>query len=113
MKIVYSCYGGAHSSPVAAAIHLGLLPPGEVPTATQLMKIPYYERVTAQLRGQLLFCGEDNFGHQVYVLGRGSASLEMMEKAILAGYRLGGGRKEDFIFIDTLPYVNSYMRLGG
>ncbi|MGI6037995.1 MAG: DUF3189 family protein, partial [Limnochordia bacterium] len=42
-----------------------------------------------------------------------SASLEMMEKAILAGYRLGGGRKEDFIFIDTLPYVNSYMRLGG
>ncbi|NMB17417.1 MAG: DUF3189 family protein, partial [Firmicutes bacterium] len=25
MKIIYSCYGGTHSSPVAAAIHLGRL----------------------------------------------------------------------------------------
>jgi hypothetical protein len=31
MKIIYHCYGGTHSSVIAAAIHLGLLPEDRVP----------------------------------------------------------------------------------
>ncbi|HPZ72110.1 MAG TPA: DUF3189 family protein, partial [Peptococcaceae bacterium] len=33
MKIIYNCYGGAHSSVTAAALHLGLLPEARPATA--------------------------------------------------------------------------------
>ncbi|MGB3963216.1 MAG: DUF3189 family protein, partial [Tepidanaerobacteraceae bacterium] len=35
MKIFYCCYGSAHSSVVAASIHLGLLPSDRVPTSRE------------------------------------------------------------------------------
>ena len=44
MKIIYSCYGGTHSSPIAAAIHLGRLPDDRIPSPEELMKTDYYDK---------------------------------------------------------------------
>ena len=51
MKVIYSCYGGAHSSPVAAAIHLGKLPEERVPDAEALLQLPRFDRVDSEKHG--------------------------------------------------------------
>lgn len=113
MKIIYSCYGGTHSSPVAAAIHLGRLPDDRIPSPEELMKTDYYDKVSADIKGELLHCGEDKWGNQVYILGRGSCDPVIIARVIRAGFALNGGRPEETLFIDTLPHVNWKMRLGG
>jgi xylulokinase len=42
MKIIYHCYGGSHSSVLAAAIHTGRLNPERLPTGEELMALPYF-----------------------------------------------------------------------
>ena len=64
MKIIYSCYGGTHSSPIAAAIHLGRLPDDRIPSPEELMKTDYYDKVSADIKGELILCGEDKWGNQ-------------------------------------------------
>ena len=44
MKIIYHCYGGSHSSVIAAALHLGLLAKDRIPNETELMAIPYFDK---------------------------------------------------------------------
>ncbi|NLY11892.1 MAG: DUF3189 family protein [Firmicutes bacterium] len=112
MIIIYWCYGGAHSSPIAAAIHVGKLPADRTPTVEQIESTLYYDQVDSQYRGRTLYVGEDEFNNKVYVCGRGSEK-KGIEQAIRSGVTLAGGKVEDFLFVDTLPAVNNIMRLGG
>ena len=59
MKIIYSCYGGAHSSVVASAIHLGYLPMNRIPTEDEILSIPYYDQSPKELRGTPIYIGTD------------------------------------------------------
>lgn len=122
--IVYTCYGGAHSSPVAAAIHLGLLPRTDTPTPAQIASIPLFDASSSADRGRLVLAGSDRDGVPVYVLGRGKEGPEVMQQAVRSGLLLAGTERiagsaggglgnERILFVDTMPCVNPTMRLGG
>lgn len=112
MKVIYSCYGGAHSSPVAAAIHLGKLPEERVPDAEALLQLPRFDRVDSEKHGLAELMGVDPRGHEVYVLGRGPAG-ESVERALFSGLHLAGSDPSHFLLVDTLTCVNLPMRVGG
>ena len=44
MIIIYHCYGGTHSSVMAASLHLGLLPQDKKPTGKELLALPYFDQ---------------------------------------------------------------------
>jgi hypothetical protein len=112
MKIVYDDYGGAHSTQVAAAVHLGLLAADRVPSAAELLNLPLFDRVTQEHHGCLIFMGRDNDGHEVFVLGRGPSAVTV-ERAIASGIALTGAEMPSLRFFETLPTVNWWMRVGG
>ncbi len=111
MKIIYCCFGGAHSSPVAAAIHLGILPADRLPTRQELLQLPLFDRNDQQ--GTLHYMGKDERGHEVYVLGRGRGG-KIAETTLINGYNLAGGQADrELVIVDTLKCVNLIMRIGG
>ena len=57
MKIIYNCYGGAHSSVTAAAIHLQMLPETRKPSAAELLNLPYYDAQVGKDHGRIRFLG--------------------------------------------------------
>lgn len=112
MEIIYACYGGAHSSPVAAALHLGWLTPGETPSHRKLLALPLFDKAKKDEQGRLFFAGPDEAGHNVYVLGRGPSG-RTVERALLSGLALAGREDLSVRFVDTLTCVNIWMRVGG
>lgn len=112
MHIVYTCYGGAHSSPVAAAVHLGRLPRHRTPAAAELLALPLFDRTDSRGHGVLYEVGVDEGGNPVYVLGRGRAGTSVL-RALQSGYALAGGAQGELLFVDTLQAVNAWMRIGG
>ena len=56
-KIIYSCYGGAHSSIVASAIHIGYLPINRIPTTEEISNTPYYDQAQSDSRGYIYLYG--------------------------------------------------------
>ncbi|HCX78095.1 MAG TPA: hypothetical protein DG577_01645, partial [Firmicutes bacterium] len=41
--MIYHCYGGAHSSVTAAAVHVGLLARDKTPSRLELVSLPYFD----------------------------------------------------------------------
>ncbi|HOB07898.1 MAG TPA: DUF3189 family protein [Limnochordia bacterium] len=112
MKIIYCCYGGTHSSPVAAAIHLGKLSTERVPTGGEIRAVELFDQLRSDHRGQVMFFGMDQWGNGIYVCGRGRDKRGIV-KAVKSGAALAGGNLDELLFVDTLPAVNWLMRIGG
>lgn len=112
MKIIYHCYGGAHSSVTAAAVHLGWLPSDRLPATDELNNLPYFDRPVTQDHGNIRYIGTDDSGNEIFIVGRRNASriFENLAAGLLEIY---AQPKEQFIFIDVMPYVNWKMVLGG
>ncbi|HEY8417965.1 MAG TPA: DUF3189 family protein [Limnochordales bacterium] len=113
VRVIYTCYGGTHSSPVAAAIHLGQLPRDRVPSADQLLRVPRFDRVDGASRGRLTLVGIDGRGNPVYVVGRGNTALAALRNTIETTLRLAGRADLPLLLVDTLGCVNGLMRIGG
>ncbi|HEY8426350.1 MAG TPA: DUF3189 family protein [Limnochordales bacterium] len=112
MPIVYHCFGGAHSSPVAAAIHLGMLPLDGTPPPEAIRAVPHFDTTPTDHWGRLLPMGQDAHGHAVFVMGHGPHA-KLALQALLDGYRLAGGDPDQLVVVDTLRCVNVWMRVGG
>ena len=112
MKIIYNCYGGAHSSVTAAAIHLGWLPETRPPTARELLNLPYYDAQKGKDHGRIRFLGFDCLGNEIYVVGKKSLG-PYYEKIMRSFITLSEGRQDEYLFVDTMPYVNLWMVIGG
>ena len=110
MLIIYSCYGGAHSSPVAAAIHLGRLTGNPLPSLEAISSLLYFDIVDGEDRGRVFPVGTDEFGNAIYVLGRGS-DARSIQQAVKSGYMLAGGDPRQVLFVNTLKAVNWRMRI--
>jgi len=111
MKIIYHCFGGSHSSVTAAALHLGLLNRNQTPTAEELMEIPYYDKTSDSDFGSIRFMGTDEFGNDIYVLGK--KSLGNRFSSILMGVAEIIGKQDDLIVVNCMNIVNWSMKLGG
>lgn len=112
MRIIYHCWGGAHSSVTAAAIHLGWLPQDCRPTPAELMQIPHYDKQTREDHGHLRYMGEDEGGNQVYIMGRRGYS-PIASRCLPGVLEAIGVPRQDLVMVDTMPYVNVVMMIGG
>lgn len=111
MKIIYHCYGGSHSSVIAAALHLKLIEKHRFPTAEEIMAIPYYDKTDDSDFGSIRFMGIDESGNEVYVLGRKGMSEKYNN--LLNDIAAILGEKENLLTAECLNRVNISMKLGG
>jgi len=112
VKVIYCCYGSAHSSVVAAAIHLGNLPVHRVPYSQDIMNLPYYDKATTAQLGLCMYMGTDDAGCDVYVLGMGPAR-KIVWRAVESIFELCGVSKESYILVDTLTSIGAVTKIGG
>ncbi|MBS4023032.1 MAG: DUF3189 family protein [Dethiobacter sp.] len=110
-KIIYHCYGGAHSSIVAAAIHLGKFKSDKEIDNEELMKLTLFDRQSKEAHGQIHFFDFDEEGRQVYSVGCRNAG-ETVKKTLLEVAKIFD-KEKDLHFKDTLHCVNIKMRVGG
>lgn len=89
-----------------------MLPRDRVPTTEEILRVPYFDRMTAAQRGIALPAGVDKLGRQIFVLGRGKEK-QGIEAALRSGWRMAGMDDSSLLFVDTLPCVNILMRVGG
>lgn len=111
MKIIYHCFGGSHSSVTAAALHLKMLDNSRLPTGEELMKIPYYDKTMKGDFGSIRFMGTDEFGNDVYVLGK--KSLGDRFSNVLMGVARILGAEDQILAVNCMNRVNWSMKLGG
>lgn len=112
MNIVYHCFGGAHSSVTAAAIHLGWLSPNKLPSKEDLTKIPYFDWQTKKDHGIFRFMGKDEFGNKVFFIGRRYLRHDF-ETLVYGLAKMYGVDSKEILLINTMPYINWMMILGG
>ncbi|TEB11798.1 DUF3189 family protein [Pelotomaculum propionicicum] len=112
MKIIYHCYGGAHSSVTAAAIHLGLLPVDHVPEKQEFWQLPLFDRQDADEHGHIYFMGIDEFGHEIYLTARRSRPL-VLEKVFAGLAGIFDIPQDDYLFVNVMEKVNLTMKFGG
>ena len=111
MKIIYHCYGGSHSSVIAAALHLGLLAKDRIPNETELMAIPYFDKTTNADFGSIRFMGKDEYNNEVYVLGKKNGGDRYSN--LLRGIARILGEEEQLLAINCMNRVNMFMKMGG
>lgn len=112
MKIIYSCFGGSHSSVTAAAIHLGMLPTTRVPTPKELLEVPYFEQQVGKDHGYFRFMGLDEYKNEVYIIGKQNLGKHF-EEIIRQIADIFNINQDEIIIIDSMPYVNYSMMIGG
>lgn len=112
MIVIYHCVGGAHSSVLAASIHLGLLPVDRKPTKEDILNIPFFDTLSKQEQGKILMKGIDEHGNNVFTLSRQFVP-RLKLPAIKDAYQLGGGKLSDLLLLNTMEPVNWLMKIGG
>lgn len=112
MKIIYHCYGGTHSSVTAAGIHLGLLPRDRLPKYQELLSLELFDRQNGCDIGRIKRLGQDDSGHEVYVVGRRSRP-QLLYHVAQSLTDLFDLNRDQMMFVDVSSYVNSSMRAGG
>lgn len=112
MRIFYCCYGSAHSSVVAASIHLGLLPWNRLPKAREFEVLPHYDKTMSFEIGTPFFMGKDELGAEIFILGMIN-QRKLVKKAIRSFLKYSGVDNKDVIMIDTLQNVNLMTKIGG
>lgn len=112
MNIIYHCYGSAHSSVIAAAIHLGKLPDSRVPKVKEIMALPDFDRSNDRYLGSLFYKGKDEKGFHVYTLGLGGQAAAALQtvKSMLA---LTGAPPDSFHFAGALHCITFMTKVGG
>ena len=112
MKVVYHCFGGAHASPIAAAIHLGYLPENRRPSFHEILNLPFFDLTTAIEHGHLIKVGTDSLGNEIYILGR-RGNPKLVINLIKGFIRLCGGDPSQYYFVNCLQLYNILMATGG
>lgn len=112
MIIVYHDVGGAHSTAVAANIHINKLPVDAVPSKEELLALPTFDKIEKNQIGKLIFIGEDENKNKVYTIGR-QYSPEIAINAISDMYGILCGNNDGLYIVDTKPTVNLLMKIGG
>ncbi|MCT4507294.1 MAG: DUF3189 family protein [Tepidibacter sp.] len=112
MKIIYHCVGGTHSSAVATAIHLNILPNNRVPDLDEIMNIGYFDTMQKEDLGNLFLRGIDEFGNEIYSLGR-QFNKNLVLNTVKSAYSISDNNPDDMLFVDTMTTVNTLMKVGG
>lgn len=112
MKVIYHCYGGSHSSVIAAAIHVGIIPPQSPPPKEVFWACPLFDQGNPENHGIIHLVGIDEEGNKVYSMGR-RGSFPLLRNSLRGVLEIMRLDPHGIYFVDTLPYVNLEMRIGG
>jgi hypothetical protein len=112
MIIVYEDVGGAHSSCIAANLHINKLPYDRIPTSDELMALPTFDKITKSQYGRLIHIGDDEFGNQIYTISR-QRKPELVIPAITDMFNILNPDSSDLLVVCTQPKVNIWMKIGG
>lgn len=111
--VIYSCYGGNHTSPLAAGLHLGLIPWGQPLTLEALERLPPFDRLTGLDLGRLYLWGDGPYHHRVATVGHGGR-LDLVRTAVLSAMAAaGGGRAGPTLWVDVYDLLTPLVRAGG
>ncbi|CAB3391990.1 DUF3189 family protein [Kyrpidia spormannii] len=111
LRVVYYCYGSAHSSIVCAAIHLGRLTGNRV-RGRDIVQLADYDATEPWSIGTVYFKGVDDLGHPVYTLGLGPRREAALE-AVIALLALPGFQTVPILFAEALSQIGPVARMGG
>lgn len=112
MNVIYHCFGSAHSSVAAAAIHLGRLPCDRKPAIKEIISLYDYDATETWQVGTLFYKGQDESGHSVYAVGFGPES-RTTKLAIVSLLENLGIDTSDLFFQEALLHINSFAKIGG
>lgn len=110
LHLIYHCYGSAHSSVVAAAIHLGRLPSDRLPSKEEVLRLPDFDRARSEEIGTLFFKGKDPYGTMVYTVGFGRY-WECGVRAFRSMLEIHGCRQ--FHLVRALDSITLLTKVGG
>lgn len=115
MIFIYNDFGGTHTTSLAAALHLQIIKPESFPfSKEEILAVPYFNKLTKQDLGKLIFHGKDQNGNPVYTIGRKSQdlvvpSLESLGLMLFEHFKI----EDRLIFSNTSPTVPKIMSIGG
>ncbi len=112
MIVIYHDVGGAHSTAVAANIHINKLPIDRIPNKAELLDLPTFDKIEKEQIGRLIYIGKDEFNTKIYTLAR-KHDPSLVVPAIRDMYSILHGSNNDLIIVDTKPAVNLLMNIGG
>ena len=114
MIIIYNCFGGTHTSIMASELHLNRLPSDRIPSTDELYNTKNFNKLDNRDFGRLIFHGIDEFGNEVYSIGRGRSKAVIPAMEGLAK-ELGRRHNNDegFIFINCSSSVVFPLTVGG
>lgn len=111
MRVIYHCYGRAHSSVIAAYLHLGKLPMQGPVTKEQIMAIPEFDLADASDWGKPYFVGEDTDANEVFILGLNSQTQICCQ--VIYGLACHLRMADQLIMVNTLTSIGLLTRVGG
>ncbi|NLJ55968.1 MAG: DUF3189 family protein [Firmicutes bacterium] len=112
MKIIYHCYGGTHSSVIAAALHLGLLKRNRLPSAGELLACPNFDQRTNRDYGKIFYMGNDKLGYEVYVMGCKNSGT-VVETALREFCKIMDVNDRRVTLACTVSSLNILLKFGG
>ncbi len=112
MRIIYHCYGQAHSSVTAANIHLGHLPRHRRASIAEIRHQPCFDRTQPHELGIPRLMGVDEAGHEVYVIGL-AGGKRALEPALREFLERSGIDPAAFLFANALQHAGVPLRIGG
>lgn len=108
MDVIYHCYGGTHSSVLAAALHTGMISHRRPPEGDRLISLPFLDTQDGGNHGKLYLFGKDEGGNKVYILGRrrdAEALTLILNGAVSAA--------PEVLLVNALPCVPLLLKVGG
>lgn len=112
MMIVYHDVGGAHSTAVAANVHINKLPVNRIPSKQEILNLPTFDKIEKDQVGHLMYIGTDELNAQIYTLSR-QRKPDLVIRAITDMYCILHGNTNGLIIVDTKLAVNLLMNIGG
>lgn len=114
MIYIYNCYGGTHSSVIAAQYHLGNLDPNRIPSKEEILSLKNFNKLTKKDFGKLFLHGTDQNGDKVYTIGRARSKVLIPGMSDLTSvFQQESELAEKVIFSNTSPTVPIAMTFGG
>lgn len=115
MIYIYNDYGGTHTTALAAAYHLKELTQSERKlTKEEILNVTYFNKLTKNDSGKIIFHGKDENGDSVYTIGRKSSKIVVPAlKDLILLLESKHHFQEKIIFSNTSPTVPIVMSIGG
>lgn len=114
MIYIYNCYGGTHSSVLAASYHLKKLDETREPSKEEILSSHNFNELNYQDRGKFYLHGIDEEGNRVYTVGRGRSKILIPGIYNLIDMLQQENRLEEKIILSNCsPTVPLPMTFGG